>query len=87
MELLFSETSQRFYFFGENESMILLFGVGREYDFTESGGAGALSQMCASLIVNCFGITIPKSKLLLTDEFFSDIILSHAMDPLCKSGG
>ena len=24
-----------FYFFSENESMILLFGVGREYDFTD----------------------------------------------------
>ena len=45
MKLLFSQTSQRFYFFGENESMILLFGVGREYDFAESGGTGTLFQM------------------------------------------
>ena len=32
-----------FYFFGQNEKMILLFGVGRGYEFTdeekESGGA------------------------------------------------
>lgn len=85
--LLFSETSQRFYFFGENESMILLFGVGREYDFTESGGNGTLFQASSFFFVKEFGIAIPKSKHLLTDEFFSDIILSHAMDPLCKSGG
>ena len=46
--LLFSQTSQRFYFFGENESMILLFGIGCGYDFTdeekESGGTGMISS-------------------------------------------
>ena len=85
--LLFSETSQRYYFFGENESIILLFGVGREYDFAESGGTGTLFQMLRFFFVKSFGIVIPKSEPLLTDEFFSDIILSHAMDQLCKSGG
>ena len=38
-------------FFGENESTILLFGVGREYDFTdeqkESGGTGVISSDAA----------------------------------------
>ena len=33
--LLFSQTSQRFYYFGENESMILLSAIGCGYDFTE----------------------------------------------------
>ena len=49
--LLFSQTSQRFYFFGENESMILLFWVGCDYDFTdgqkESGGTGVISSDAA----------------------------------------
>ena len=38
--LLFQKTSQRFYYFGQNEKTILLFGVGRDYDFTENGGVG-----------------------------------------------
>ena len=40
MILLFWQTSQRFYYFGVNEKTILLFGVGRDYDFTENGGVG-----------------------------------------------
>ena len=43
MILLFGQTRIRFYYLGENEKMILLFGVGRGYEFTdgqkESGGA------------------------------------------------
>lgn len=43
MILLFQKTSQRFYYYGQNEKTILLFGVGRGYDFTdgqkENGGA------------------------------------------------
>ena len=35
--LLFQKTSQRFYYFGQNEKTILLFGVGRGYEFTEVG--------------------------------------------------
>ena len=35
MILLFQKTSQRFYYFGENEKTILLFGVGRDYEFTD----------------------------------------------------
>ena len=31
--LLFQKTSQRLYYFGQNEKTILLFGVGRGYDF------------------------------------------------------
>ena len=34
MILLFWQTRKRFYYFGVNEKAILLFGVGREYDFT-----------------------------------------------------
>ena len=33
--LLFQKTSQRFYYFGQNEKTILLFGVGRGYEFTD----------------------------------------------------
>ena len=44
MILLFQKTSQRFYYFEQNEKMILLFGVGRDYEFTdrqeENGGTG-----------------------------------------------
>ena len=36
MILLFQKTRKRFYYFGVNEKTILLFGVGREYDFTEA---------------------------------------------------
>ena len=36
--LLFQKTSQRFYYFGEIEKTILLFWVGRDYEFTENGG-------------------------------------------------
>ena len=42
--LLFSQTSQRFYFFGENESMILLFGVSCGYDFTEKQKKAAVQK-------------------------------------------
>ena len=46
MYLLFQKTSQRFYYFGQNEKTILLFGVGRVYEFTdeekESGGTGVI---------------------------------------------
>ena len=34
MILLFQKTRKRFYYFGVNEKTILLFGVGRENDFT-----------------------------------------------------
>ena len=48
MYLLFQKTSQRFYYFGQNEKTILLFGVGRVYEFTdeekESGGTGVISS-------------------------------------------
>ncbi len=38
MILLFGQTRKRFYYSGENEKTILLFSMGREYDFTEIGG-------------------------------------------------
>lgn len=38
--LLFQKTSQRIYYFGQNEKTILLFWVGRDYEFTENGGVG-----------------------------------------------
>ena len=33
--LLFQKTSQRFYYFGQNEKTVLLFGVDRGNDFTD----------------------------------------------------
>jgi hypothetical protein len=49
MILLFQKTSQRFYYFGQNEKTILLFGVGRGYEFIdeekESGGSGVMRSM------------------------------------------
>jgi hypothetical protein len=46
--LLFQKTSQRFYYFGQNEKTFFLFGVGRDYEFTdeekESGGTGVISS-------------------------------------------
>ena len=54
MYLLFQKTSQRFYYFGQNEKTILLFGVGRVYEFTdeekESGGTGVIRSDDATLI-------------------------------------
>ncbi len=47
MVLLFGQTRIRFYYFGENEKMILLFSIGREYDFTERGGTGVISSDAA----------------------------------------
>ena len=47
MILLFGQTRIRFYYFGENEKMILLFSIGREYDFTERGGTGVISSDAA----------------------------------------
>ena len=47
MILLFGQTRIRFYYFGENEKMILLFSIGREYDFTERGGTGVVSSDAA----------------------------------------
>jgi hypothetical protein len=35
MNLLFQKTSQRFCYFGQNEKTIFLFGVGRDYEFTD----------------------------------------------------
>ena len=50
----FQKTSQRFYYFGQNEKTILLFGVGRVYEFTdgqiESGGTGVIRSDDAPLI-------------------------------------
>lgn len=47
--LLFQKTSQRFYYFGQSEKTILLFGVGRDYEFIdeekESGGSGVMRSM------------------------------------------
>ena len=41
----------------ENESTILLFGVGRDYEFTdgekESGGTGVISSDAAFFSLNC----------------------------------
>ena len=51
MILLFGQTRIRFYYLGENEKMILLFSIGREYDFTERGGIGVISSDAASF---CF---------------------------------
>ena len=45
--LLFGQTRIRFYYLGENEKMILLFSIGREYDFTKSGGTGVISSDAA----------------------------------------
>ena len=49
MNLLFQKTSQRFCYFGQNEKTIFLFGVGRDYEFTdeekESGGSGVMRSM------------------------------------------
>ena len=49
--LLLLQTSQRFYFFGANESMILLFWAGREYDFTERGGIGVINSDAALTVL------------------------------------
>ena len=47
--LLFQKTSQRFYYFWQNEKTILLFGVGRDFEFIdeekESGGSGVMRSM------------------------------------------
>ena len=47
--LLFQKTSQRFYYFGQSEKTILLFGVGRDYEFIDeekgSGGSGVMRSM------------------------------------------
>ena len=54
MYLLFQKTSQRFCYFGQNEKTILLFWVGRDYEFTdeekESGGTGVIRSDDAPLI-------------------------------------
>ena len=61
-KLLFSETSQRFYFFVENELTILLFWVSCGYDFTdeqkESGGTGVISSDAAFFCLSRFALYI-----------------------------
>ena len=51
MILLFGQTRIRFYYLGENEKTILLFLIGREYDFTERGGTGVISSDAAFFCV------------------------------------
>ena len=57
MYLLFQKTSQQFCYVGQNEKTILLFGVGRDYEFTdgekESGGTGVISSDAAFFSLNC----------------------------------
>ena len=71
MILLFGQTRIRFYYLGENEKMILLFLIGREYDFTERGGTGLISSDAAFFCFTFYIIPTDArsvSDLLLTER-------------------
>ena len=85
MILLFQKTSQRFYYFWQNEKTILLFGVGRGYEFTdrqkESGGTGVISSDAA------FFVLTVNLAIFLTDSLgFGDQLVNARLGDLQLCG-
>ena len=79
--LLFLKTSQRFYYFGQNEKTILLFGVGRGNDFTdrqeENGGTGVISSDAA------FSVLTVNFAIFLADSLgFGDQLVNARLGDL-----